>query len=231
MNETKAKSHFLPDHYKDIYKDWILFNRNAGNITLTLTNRMEKWMHKKVAADLQGFHQGQEVSTLEIGAGNLNHLPYDKISTIYDVIEPDKELLNTAMSRKRVRQFYTDISEIPFGFKYNRIISVAVLEHVLDLNALVKKASLHLNDSGTFRAGIPNEGGFLWEVGWRITTARTFRRKYGLDYSVMMNYEHVNSANEIIKIIKSHFSNVKLSWFGFGSKFSFYGFIEAKCKR
>ncbi len=72
----------------------------------------------------------------------------------------------------------------------------------------------------------PNEGTFLWTLSWKLTTGIEYRLKYGLDYSILMKYEHVNTANQIEEVLNYFYSNIKCSCFGFSKGFAFYRFYE-----
>lgn len=73
---------------------------------------------------------------------------------------------------------------------------------------------------------IPNEGCWLWTLGWRLTTGLEFKMKHKLDYNVLMKYEHVNNADEIGAVLKYYYSNVNVSYFGLGKHFALYRFYE-----
>ena len=183
-------------------------------------------MHRKVAANATG---DPSKATLEIGAGNLNQLPYEPQSGPYDIIEPFRELFESSPHLPRVRSVYNDIAEVPPENRYDRITSVAVLEHVCNLPELVARSALLLAEGGTFRAGIPSEGTILWRLGWQLTTALDFRARYKLDYKVLMRYEHVNTAREIEEVLRYFFIEVRASVFGVARALSFYQFFA--CSR
>ena len=186
-------------------------------------------MHKKLAEDVKS---GLPKSTLEIGAGTLNQLPYEPQSTPYDIVEPFHELYQPSPSLARVRNIYDDIRDIPSGTKYERITSVAVLEHICNLPEVIARSGLLLTEGGQFRAGIPSEGTILWRLGWKSTTALAFRRRYGLDYEVLMKHEHVNSAKELEEVLRYFFAEVRGSVFGLARSLSFYQFYAcAKPRR
>jgi hypothetical protein len=186
-------------------------------------------MHKKVAADVKS---GLQKSTLEIGAGTLNQLPYEPQSNPYDIVEPFRDLYKSSPNLDRVGNIYDDILEIPHTARYERIISVAVLEHICNLPEVVAQSGLLLVDGGQFRAGIPSEGTMLWRLAWKATTALEFRLRYNLDYEVLMRHEHVNSAREIEDILRYFFSEVEESVFGLAKSVSFYQFYAcAKPRR
>jgi hypothetical protein len=178
-------------------------------------------MHRKVAEDVRAEPSR---ATLEIGAGNLNQLPYEPLTTPYDIVEPFRELFEASPGLARIRTVYNDISEIPPHTKYDRVTSIAVLEHLCNLPELVARAALLLSDDGQFRAGIPSEGTLLWRLGWKTTTALDFRARYNLDYEVLMKYEHVNTACEIEEVLRYFFKVTRVSVFGVARSLSLYQF-------
>ena len=183
-------------------------------------------MHRKVAADVSA---GRETSTLEIGAGTLNHLPYEEHSAPYDIVEPFGFLFESSPSADRLRNVYDDISEIPKSTGYDRIISIAAFEHICSLPEVVAKCGMILNEGGCLRVAIPSEGTILWRLGYTLTTGLEFRRRYNLDYSVLMKHEHVNTAKEIELVLRHFFSEVGSNVFGIAKSLSFYQFYI--CRR
>src|SRR4051794_39124318 len=110
----------LPPEYAAIYLQHYRNSREGSSTVLGLAKRAESWMHKKVAEDLG--HSGPK-TTLEIGAGNLNQLPYEPEASPYDIVEPFRELFEGSPQLERVRNIYNDVSEIPRESRYNRITS------------------------------------------------------------------------------------------------------------
>ena len=218
----------LPPEYAAIYLQHYRNSREGNSQILGLAQRMERWMHKKVAQDVIG---SSPKSTLELGAGNLNQLPYEPLSRPYDIVEPFRELYESSPQLEQVRNVYPDIAEIPSENRYQRITSVAVLEHVENLPELVARSALLLNEGGSFRAGIPSEGTILWRLGWQLTTAVDFRARHGLDYKVLMQYEHVNTAAEIEEVLRHFFGVTQRSVFGLMRSLSFYQFFACSQPR
>lgn len=212
----------LPPEYAAIYLQHYRNSREGKSQILGLAQRAERWMHKKVAQDTGG---GLPKATLEIGAGNLNQLPYEPHSRPYDIVEPFRELFEASPHLNRVRTVYNDVADIPADNRYDRITSIAVLEHVCNLPELVARCALLLAEGGTFRAGIPSEGTILWRLGWQMTTALDFRARYNLDYKVLMQYEHVNTAREIEDVLRYFFTETRCSVFGIARGLSFYQFF------
>jgi hypothetical protein len=161
----------------------------------------------------------------------LNQLPYEPRSAPYDIVEPFRELYESSPQLKRIRNVYTDIAEIPANNRYQRITSIAVLEHVENLPELIARSALLLDRDGSFRAGIPSEGTILWRLGWQLTTALDFRARYNLDYKVLMEHEHVNTAAEIEEVLRYFFGVTQRNVFGLMRSLSFYQFFACSQPR
>jgi hypothetical protein len=215
----------LPPEFQEIYAAQYKENRDGGSTASGLAQKLESWMHKKVAADAGPDFSG---STLEIGAGTLNQIKYENHGGIYDIVEPFSELYEGSPDLARVNAVYSDISEIPDGTKYDRIISVATFEHICDLPAVIARCGLMLNEGGSLRCGIPSEGTILWKLGYTMTTGLEFKRKYGLDYEVLMRHEHVNTAKEIEGVLRYFFEDVRGSSFGIANALSLYQFYACR---
>jgi hypothetical protein len=219
----------LSPEYAAIYLAHYRNSREGSSKVLSLAKRAESWMHRKLAEDVKS---GPPKSTLELGAGTLNQLPYEPQSNPYDIVEPFHELYQPSPHLARVRNIYNDIQDIPQEARYERITSVAVLEHICNLPEVVARCGLLLTENGQFRAGIPSEGPILWRLGWKTTTALAFKRRYNLDYEVLMKHEHVNSAQEIEEVLRHFFAEVKGSVFGVARSLSLYQFYAcAKPRR
>ena len=176
-------------------------------------------MHRTVAADARDRNPG---STLEIGAGTLNQLPYEPHTAPYDVVEPFTSLYADSPLRTRVRAFYADIADVPASQTYERITSVATFEHVLDLPDMIASCVKHLSPTGTLRVAVPSEGTPLWACAWRFGTGVEFRLRYGLAYAPIMRHEHVNTAAEVEQLLRARFSRVERRVFGLGRSLSLY---------
>ena len=213
----------LPNDYQSIYEQHYKSNRNGDTTASGLAQKMEQWLHKKIAKDVNTLHNKK---TLELGAGTLNHLQYEQPEH-FDIVEPFKELFENSPLLDRVNNIYQDIAEIDPSETYDRIISIATFEHITDLPKVVATSCLLLNSHGSLRTSIPNEGTFLWTLGWKLTTGLEFKLKHGLDYSILMKYEHVNTAQEIEEVLNHFYTNNKCSIFGISKGIGFYRFYES----
>jgi hypothetical protein len=215
----------LPPSYQAIYERHYIANRIAAYRTTRLSQRLESWMHRQVAADIGS---GGRPATLEIGAGTLNHLVYEPGEGIYDVVEPFRALYEGASMRSHVRRIHADIADVPTDERYERIISIATFEHLDRLPDIVARAAQLLAKSGAVRVAIPNEGTILWRLGTALTGAE-FRLRYGLDYQVLMRHEHVNTADEIEGVMRHFFADVRVAVCGVHRRLALYRFLE--CRR
>lgn len=215
----------LPAEYLALREGEYLSNRTSGGLANRVARKLENWMHAK--ASQCAVTQPEEI--LELGAGPLNHLGWEKHYAAYDIVEPFRKLCETSPNLQLIRNVYNGLGDIPDDRRYDRIISVAVLEHLLDLPFDVALAGLHLHDHGVFCAGIPSEGSLLWETAWRYGTGAAFRWRTGLDYARLMRYEHVNTALEIDACIRYFFRDVALDRYPLPPfSLSLYTFLRAQ---
>lgn len=194
----------IPEIYAPVYAT---FRDSDRAVRFFVAWQLERWMHWQAVRD------GRSFPLLEIGAGALNHLSYEAAQGDYDIVEPLSMLYRGRSEQSRVRRIFSDISDIPLQREYQRIISIAVLEHVLDLPKMIARCALLVRTSGSFCAGIPSEGGIVWYVASRLGTGTVFRWRFGLSYTPFIRREHINSADEIIRLMKIFFADVRLRRF------------------
>ena len=221
--------------YNAVFNRHFMDNRTGGTVMSSLAGRMEDWMHRRVAQDLSGS-DGRRSKTLEIGAGTLNHLPFEERAEPYDIVEPFTDLYRNSPQLKRIRRVFDDIGQVPVDEKYARIVSIAVLEHVLDLPWLIARTGLLLEGDGQLRMAVPSEGTLLWKLGWMLTTGLEFRLRHGLSYGRLMRHLHVNTAREIEQVLGHFFARVSVEVLGLSRSFSLYRFyacsdpIRLRCR-
>ena len=209
----------LDKKIKKIYEAQYIDNRQGKSPMSNIAQKLESWMHKQVANAIQPNSR-----LLEIGAGTLNHLNYEKGYKTYDVVEPFQELVDQSHQKKLINNFYKDIFEI--NEKYDFIFSVATLEHLTSLPKIVSKAAIQLDENGKFLAAIPSEGGFLWGASWRISTGLEFFIRHRLNYGNLMRYEHVTNFYEIESFLRIIFKKVNIRHLGISGHLSLYQFFE-----
>ena len=218
----------LAEPYSSILRDYYKVNREGGTTATSLAQRMERWLHRKVAGDVTGSGRAGNIRTLEIGAGTLPQLRFEPVVGPYDIIEPREYLYRGSPRLGRVRAIYADISDLPDDASYERITSTATFEHIENLPDVVAAAARHLAPGGSLRVAIPSEGTPLWALGWKLTTGLEFRLKHGLDYGVLMRHEHINTAREIEDVLHFTFREVQCRVFGLSRWLSLYQFFVCR---
>lgn len=215
----------LPKEIQTIYSAHYKSNREGKTTASSLAQRMESWLHWKVSSDVANLQDSNKV-TLELGAGTLNQLKYEPGVHSYDIVEPFTDLYKNSPLLRKVRNIYSDIYEIPDTYRYDRITSVATLEHVCNLPEMIARCGLLLKEDGSLRASVPSEGTWLWKLCWMFTTGLEFKLKYGQDYGLLMKHEHVNTAKEIEEVLDYFFGEVKCAVFGLSKSISIYRYYE-----
>lgn len=219
----------LSPEYEKIYLEEIKVNRGErGGWFYRLLGKVESWMHLQI-------ERPQDASeVLEIGAGTLNHVPFEKSASAYDIVEPMVALYQDSPNKDRVRTAYTDIADLPEDARYGRIVSTAAFEHIEELPECVARVALALEEKGMLQVSIPAEGGFLWGASWRLTTGILFRLRNKISYAPLMRFEHINTDKDIMRVIETFFSTVKVRRFPLPLRHaSIYAYIEAsdpKCE-
>ena len=220
----------LPAGQAAIYEAEYKRNRSGGDAASAMAQRLEGWMHRQIAAG--GGRQGM---VLELGAGTLNHLPYEPPEATaagYDAIEPQEHLWADSPHLGRVRHMWRDLAEVPEGNRYSRIISVAVLEHLPDLPRTLARLGLLLSEGGRMQHGIPSEGGLLWGLAWRGSTGLSYRLRTGYSYRNLMRHEHLSTCREITALMGHLFERLEIRRFPLGGLHtSFYTCICARDPR
>jgi hypothetical protein len=197
-------------------------SREGRGLLFALSQKLESWMHHQVARRSE-----PDGPVLEVGAGSLNHLPYERARP-YDIVEPFTALYEAKPQLKEVRHAYADIREVPVEARYRRILSIASLEHVTDLPDCLARAGMLLAPGGLLQAGIPSEGGFLWGFSWRLSVGLSCRLRTGLDYGDLMRHEHINEAHEIVALLHYFYGRVRIRRFPLPLHHgSLYAYLEA----
>ncbi len=208
---------------KKIFEDE--YRRNRSNF---LSQLSESWLHYSIKG-----RKEKNQKTLEIGAGSLNHIPYENLkkkNKYYDVIEPQKFLYKKSPHKNYINKFYKNIKDTP-KHCYDRIISCAVLEHLTDLPRFLYLASNKLKIKGYHSHSIPCEGYPTWDITWFIMSGITFKLRTGENFSDIQKHEHVNNHDEILSLIKFFYKEVEIKYsypFFFSPYFSFYANINFK---
>lgn len=189
----------LTQEQEDIREKWMRYWHEV------LPNRfgmVEKFNH--------GFPAGLPLSkpskTLEVGAGLGEHLSWENLKyQDYYCLEYRSEWADFLKSKFDPEKVICgDIQEkqpFPEG-SFDRVIAIHVLEHLPDLPRALVEIYRLLKPGGHFDIVIPCEGGLGYHYAREITSARIFRKKFGIPYKTIMDAEHINQYPEIIHCLK-----------------------------
>ena len=111
LSSFPKKRPLISNNLEKIYAEQYKKNRDGGTPASFIAQKLESWMHKKVAKAIS-FKEPTTSDTLEIGAGTLNHIPYESVNGNYDFIEPMDFLYKNSSYLLHIRNIFSDISEI-----------------------------------------------------------------------------------------------------------------------
>jgi SAM-dependent methyltransferase len=132
--------------------------------------------------------------TLEIGFGAGRHNRFfggdrgNYIASEYSGVHVKSRPWQAVLGRA----LRCDARALPFSSgAFEQVISIYNLEHIDDLQAVLREVARVLRPDGRFLVALPCEGGFAWNLGRELTTRPLFRKKYGVDYDKVIAFEHV----------------------------------------
>ena len=161
---------------------------------------------------------------LDIGGGAKPHCCLQKLEGVDEYwISDSKEIFTKNESLKSMnvhKHIYNDDPDYKLfqnkNMLFSRIIASHVWEHVNDPeNELLKWVSL-LEDNGQLDIAIPCDPGWGWRLGQLIGRKKAMQT-YNMSSSeidLMMTREHVNSCQNLIRIIK-YYTQSKGTYFPF----------------
>lgn len=193
-----------------IFADW---NQNyLGTVLPQRFGWVDRFGHEYVARSAR-----PGAITLEIGAGNGSHLPFEHgLNAEYVALDASDALASHIASRDpSARVVVGDCQQgldFPDGY-FDRAIAIHVLEHLDNLPVALDEIARVLKRDGTFSVVIPCEGGIGYSLGRRVTTKRIFEKRYRTDYEWMIGYDHCNSAREIVAELPRKFSVINMRYF------------------
>lgn len=161
------------------------------------------------------------LTTIEIGAGNGEHLYYEHLSekqkAHYHAIDIRENML--AALHERFPEIQTSCADcqirMPFADGYaDRILAIHVLEHLPNLPAAVQEMYRLCNPSeGVCSVVIPCEGSLAYTVARKISAQRVFEKRYKQSYRWFIEREHINRPDEIMRELDPYFEIVSSSYF------------------
>jgi ubiquinone/menaquinone biosynthesis C-methylase UbiE len=153
------------------------------------------------------------VKTIEIGAGDGEHLEYEKLSDTqkhnYYAIDIRHNMVESL--QKRFPHIHSTVADcqtrMPFDDDYfDRVLAIHVLEHLPNLPAAIREMHRLCNkQSGVFSVVIPCEGSLAHRLARKISAQRLFESRYKQPYAWFIEREHINRPFEIFEELKSYF--------------------------
>jgi len=161
------------------------------------------------------------VRTLEIGAGDGEHLKYEKLNADQKANYFAVDIRENMVSELRAR--FPDVNAIVgdaqsiMGFEddyFDRVLAIHVLEHLPNLPAAIKEMHRLCNkSSGVLSIVIPCEGSLAYSLARKISSQRVFEARYKQSFRWWIEREHINLPREIFKELKPYFSPISSSYF------------------
>jgi SAM-dependent methyltransferase len=160
-------------------------------------------------------------TTLEVGAGNGEHLRYEKLSqeqraNYFAVDIRANVLAELRRSHPDVQCIEANCQErmdFPDAF-FDRILAIHVLEHLPNLPSAVDELHRLCNkERGFLSVVIPCEGGLAYWLARKISSERIFRKRYGQPYKWLIEREHLNRPHEIFSELRRRFSVIHRRFF------------------
>ncbi len=184
---------------KDVVKQWVY---ESPSILSTIQKSSHKIAERisKIEGD----------TLLDIGAGYGQYFDCIKHSIskyryIFVLDLNERALRYNAENYKFVIPIKGSAYRLPFKKgTINKVVTMYLWEHLYFLEEHFESLNYISHPEGEILAGIPTEGGFLWNFGRRLTTARYYKKR-GFDYEKIIKISHCNSAKKIIQKARNYF--------------------------
>lgn len=218
MTEMDSKKHIRPHPDYENYKATWVQLYNTLNYGSSLSNRLLNLSHSLAENTL--VNKTHLRSIIEVGAGPGVHLEFVRHSfDEYFVTDLRRDMIRKAKrkyaSKREKRIFYIQENAAHLSFKndrFDRLIAIHVLEHLQEPHEVLAEWARVVSSRGIITIVIPCDPGLLWRIGRHFGPRRN-AFKFGLEYDYWMAREHINSAYNIINLIRYYFDRVQETWF------------------
>jgi SAM-dependent methyltransferase len=171
-----------------------------------LAGRFQIAGHQQVGRWAREYVTGKIV--LEIACGQGHHLRYGA-NRYANYVGLDIHAVYLQNLRKRfpdTSAIRADAFVLPFrDGSVDCVLSVYCFEHFRELPKCLREIRRVLKPGGKLLVGLPAEGGLLYELGRQLTSKRYMERKYGINYDVIVRWEHWNTFKEVVGMVRSQF--------------------------
>ncbi len=213
--KTNFFRHWL-DCWNDIITDWIIY-KNRYYRWFSMSGHLQVW--KFIGQD---FPESTPIIDLGCGPGQFFYL----VPPHRQCIGLDSNLHSLQLMKKKfphVLAIHGDLQNTPFRTEsLEYVVSIHTLEHLYFIAESLEEIRRITMRDGKLLFTLPTEGGAGWELGRKLITGPHLRRKYQLDIKRVMDIEHINDANRVLKFIKFYFHMEKITYF----PFSFLPFLS-----
>ncbi len=167
--------------------------------------------------------------TLEIGAGNGEHLKYETLNqeqkANYVAVDIRENMIGELRGQfPEIKAIVGDCQgrmNFEDGY-FDRILAIHVLEHLPDLPAAVREMHrLCDKNLGVLSIVIPCEGSLAYSIARKISAQRIFEARYNQSYQWFIEREHINRPYEIFEELSPYFSLTTSSYFPIPVKMEF----------
>ncbi|MDD5194045.1 MAG: methyltransferase domain-containing protein [Candidatus Omnitrophica bacterium] len=205
-----SKTMRMPKIYSEIeyqkFQENLVFAQNYFYNSGGIISWVQNAGHRAIRSIMKGRHYN---FILDIGCGNGAHYPFVKSDGMYFGIDIDQGSLENL--KEKFPGFFAmraDCYELPIkNESIDCILNIYNLEHLVYLDLALEEISRILVPQGDIFISIPNEGGFAWNTGRRMTSFRKFKGHL-INYPRVIDIQHINCIWQIEKTIKRYF-NIK----------------------
>lgn len=152
--------------------------------------------------------------TLEIGAGEGQHLPYVRHNfEIYFML--DIRSSSSPVDRPNVIRLIADAEELPFAdATVDRLLTTCVLHHLTYPEKSLEEWRRVTRKGGLLSLTVATDPGVIQRSIRTFTTARR-AQQLGVDYRIEIAREHRNHAASIMSMVEHVFRKDTVRYFGF----------------
>jgi len=162
---------------------------------------------------------------LEIGPGDIRHLPYwpepPQEYVIADIqqtmLDRSAEILQKRNIPHRMVLLNREESALPFANEeFDAVVSFYSFEHIYPLAPFIAEINRVLNNKGFLIGAMPAEGGLAWGGGRLLTSRCWLKKNTGIDPDKLICWEHPNFADHILQTLDRYFTRKALHFWPFG---------------
>lgn len=205
---------FVPKPDWQVYEETWLENYDAANYSKSLSSSVLTNTHKLIENDPR--LSANYPTVLELGTGTMAHFGFVKHDfDTYIASDHDPKVidwLEQGTWDKRVKIQKLSGNKLPFtDSSIDRVIATHVFEHIPDPVSALEECVRVVKPGGVISLILPCDPGFLWQLG-RSLGPRKAALKSGLPYDYYMAIEHVNSIQNLQRILGFHFPDRTETW-------------------